>query len=104
MLDPTKRNIVTATSALAFRVLIRNNTHSRHHAELTLAINRLPQMRPLVVQQLIVVGPNQTKAFTFGNLGPLQYAQTTLLDIEVSYGLTGVNGSHEAYPVIFALP
>jgi hypothetical protein len=101
LLTPTKLNTVTASTALGFRVKVRNQgTSYKTYVTVTLTMNRPARAGgPLVTQETLgVIAANQTKTVTFDHLGNVPFATPTNLTVKAS------NGKAKVYPVIFSLP
>lgn len=95
-------NTVVATTTLAFRVAVRNESGAARRPTVTLRINRGTLGDPVVVTRTLgLVGPHQTKAVTFSKLGNMAFAQKNNLIVRVSG--RAARTRFAVYRVIFAL-
>ncbi|HEY8644683.1 MAG TPA: hypothetical protein VIL77_02255 [Gaiellaceae bacterium] len=95
-------NTVVATTALAFRVAVRNESGVARRAKVTLRINRGTLVDPLVVTRTLgLVRPHRTKAVIFSKLGNMAFAQKNNLIVRVSGHAARTRFA--VYRVIFAL-
>jgi hypothetical protein len=101
-LDATNLNVVTASSALAFRVVVHNQSASQQtHVRVILMISRSGQRGSPPIVHTVSVGTvpaKNTRAVTFKHLGAIPFAARTNLSVAVPHG------EGRVYPVIFSLP
>ncbi len=99
-LSRTSLNTVTASTALGFRVEVRNEgTTPAANVTVTVTIARKHLGGPIShAKTLATIAPRQTRTVTFSNLGPVPFASQTQLKVNVRAGAT------KTYPVIFSLP
>jgi hypothetical protein len=109
VLSPSSLTTVTATTDLAFTVVVENGGDSQEvQIPVTLTIDR-PQAQggPIVrTQRVDVINPGESKTVSFGNLGQVPFAsQTTVrVDVKAVPGETNTANNSYSYPVIFSLP
>lgn len=95
-------NTVVATTALAFRVSVRNESGVARRAEVTLRINRGTLGDPVIVTRTLgLVRPHRTEAVIFSKLGNMAFAQKNNLIIRVRGHAARTRFA--IYRVIFAL-
>jgi hypothetical protein len=95
-------NTVVATTALAFGVVVRNESGVARRAKVTLRINRGTLVDPLVVTRTLgLVGAHRTTAVVFSKLGNMAFAQKNNLIVRVSGHAARTRFA--VYRVIFAL-
>lgn len=97
----TKLNTVTASSALAFRVVVHNGgTSSDSNVEIVLTIARPRRQGGPMTYQVTVgsIPANKTRTVIFSKLGAIPFATSTSLTVSVP------SVTQKLYPVIFALP
>jgi hypothetical protein len=109
VLSASRLTTVTATTDLAFAVVVENGGNSQEvQIPVTLTIDR-PQAQggPIVKTQTIdVINPGESKTVSFGSLGQVPFASQTKVTVDVK----AVPGEHNTanntatYPVIFSLP
>jgi hypothetical protein len=100
-LGTAKLNVVTASTALGFRVKVRNQGASLTTPVIvTLTIDRRVSMGGPEIQQetLGVIPAHVTKIVTFNHLGEVPFATRTNLTVSLP------SGANKVYPVIFSLP
>jgi hypothetical protein len=100
-LTTSKLNVVTASSALGFRVKVRNEGSSlTTPVTVTLTIDRRVTMGGPVIHQetLGVIPAHTTKTVTFTHLGDVPFASQTSLTVRLP------SGASKVFPVIFSLP
>jgi hypothetical protein len=100
---------VTATTTLAFEVVVHNGGDSQEvHIPVTLTIDRpQPQGGPITkTQTLDVINPGEDKTLTFSNLGQVPFASQVNLTVDIATvpGETNKANNSGTYPVIFSLP
>jgi CARDB len=109
VLSASSLTTVTATTDLAFTVVVENGGDSQEvQIPVTLTIDR-PQAQggPIVrTQRIDVINPGESKTVSFGNLGQVPFAsQTTVrVDVKAVPGETNTANNSYSYPVIFSLP
>jgi CARDB len=109
VLSASSLTTVTATTDLAFAVVVQNGGDSQEvQIPVTLTIDR-PQAQggPIVKTQTIsVINPGESKTLTFGNLGQVPFASQTQVRVDVKAvpGETNVSNNTATYQVIFSLP
>ena len=98
-LTQSSTNVVTATTALTFKVRVHYaGSSQRAHVAVTLMISRAAfHADPILKSERLAIGPNQTKSVTFNHLGNVPFATRTNLTVQVA------SGKVKVYPVIFAL-
>ena len=109
VLSPTTLTTVTATTTLAFDVVVQDSGGSQEvQIPVTLTIDR-PQGQggPITKTQSIdVINPGESKTLTFGNLGQVPFASQVTVTVDVASvpGETNVANNSATYQVIFSLP
>ena len=107
VLSPTTLTTVTATTTLAFDVVVQDSGGSQEvQIPVTLTIDR-PQGQggPITKTQSIdVINPGESKTLTFGNLGQVPFASQVTVDVASVPGETNVANNSATYQVIFSLP
>jgi hypothetical protein len=109
VLSASSLTTVTATTDLAFTVVVENGGDSQEvQIPVTLTIDR-PQAQggPIVrTQRVDVINPGESKTVSFGSLGQVPFAsQTTVrVDVKAVPGETNTANNSYSYPVIFSLP
>lgn len=95
-------NTVVATTALAFRIAVRNESDVARRPKVTLRINRGTLGVPIVVTRTLgLVRPHRTKVVTFSKLGNMAFAQKDNLIVRVSGHAARTRFA--VYRVIFSL-
>jgi len=106
ILSPSTLNTVTATTSLAFQVVVHNGGDSQEvHIPVTLTIEK--SGNPIVKTQTIdLVNPGTDVTVTFSSLGQVPFAtQTTLkVDVKPVPGEQNTSNNSAQFPVIFSLP
>jgi hypothetical protein len=109
VLSATTLTTVTATTDLAFDVVIHNGGDSQEvRIPVTLTIDR-PQAQggPITKTETIdVINPGEDKTVTFSSLGQVPFASQTKVTVDVATVPGEVNKANNTsqYPVIFSLP
>jgi hypothetical protein len=95
-------NTVVATTELAFRIAVRNESDVARRPIVTLRINRGNVVAPVVVTRALgPVGPHATRVITFSKLGNMAFAQKNNLIVRVSGHAARTRFA--VYRIIFAL-
>ena len=95
-------NTVVATTALAFRVAVRNESGVARRPKVTLRINRGTLGGPVIVTRTLgLVRPHETGSVIFSKLGNMAFAQNNKLIVRVSGHAARTRFA--VYSVIFAL-
>jgi hypothetical protein len=95
-------NTVVATTELAFRIAVRNESDMPRRPIVTLRINRGTLGDPVIVTRALgLVGQHKTKTITFSKLGNMAFAQKNNLIVRVSGH--SARTRFAVYRVIFAL-
>jgi hypothetical protein len=95
-------NTVVATTELAFRIAVRNESDVTRRPIVTLRINRGTVSDPVIVTRALgMVGPHTTRVITFSKLGNMAFAQNNNLIVRVSGH--SARTRFAVYRVIFSL-
>jgi hypothetical protein len=95
-------NTVVATTQLAFRIAVRNESDVPRRPIVTLRINRGTLGDAVIVTRALgLVGPHKTRTITFSKLGNMAFAQKNNVIVRVSGH--SARTRFAVYHVIFAL-